>query len=277
MLTRVLSTSCGRGAAPYPCVHCHVRLTLQKAFSALVCDDSFEDGSSYLRADYSISCHAANRAGWVLYAVVAICVYPIGIPCMYMAVLWRRRKEINPSGPVRGPGGALIDKDHPRYAYVELDSAPHVCGAPSPLGVVGRLYSHDVREVRVSPRGTSYIDAVLLHRAKNPRLKPITFLYASYEPRSGAGGGGGRSCHAACPCIQPCGGPRGGNNPPPDPPSLRRSPLPCPRHSAWFFEVVELLRKVLLTGFIVLFAAGPSRAPPCVVAAVWGGGLAGAV
>lgn len=31
-----------------------------------------------------------------------------------------------------------------------------------------------------------YMDAVLEVRSKNPRLKAITFLYASYEPRYGS-------------------------------------------------------------------------------------------
>lgn len=87
----------------------------QKTFSALVCDDSFEDGSSYLKADYSISCDADGRAGWVTYAVISLCIYPVGIPLMYMAVLWSRRKDINPTGPLPGPGpDGLIHPGHPR-------------------------------------------------------------------------------------------------------------------------------------------------------------------
>ena len=48
-----------------------------KIFGSLACED-FEDGTSYLKVDYSIDCNADNRGVWVTFAAVAIVIYPLG-------------------------------------------------------------------------------------------------------------------------------------------------------------------------------------------------------
>ena len=67
-----------------------------KVFAVLPCED-FEDGSSFLKADYSLDYQASQRGGWVLFTLIMIAVYPLGIPAMYFAVLYRQRKELNPT------------------------------------------------------------------------------------------------------------------------------------------------------------------------------------
>lgn len=72
--------------------------------------EQFEDGSSFLKADYGISCLDANRDAWVLYAVVMLIIYPIGIPMVYLFSLMRWKHKINPHTPVNG-----VEPDDPEY------------------------------------------------------------------------------------------------------------------------------------------------------------------
>jgi hypothetical protein len=57
---------------------------------------SFDDGTSLLKADYSIDCNAPGRPGYRFYAVLMTLVYPVGIPVLYLNVLWMQRKDICP-------------------------------------------------------------------------------------------------------------------------------------------------------------------------------------
>ena len=51
------------------------------------CDDDFESGSSYLKADYRLECDGSEYDGYVNYALLMILVYPIGIPVFFLACL----------------------------------------------------------------------------------------------------------------------------------------------------------------------------------------------
>ena len=55
-----------------------------------------DSGSSdlYLRADLSISCTDSYYHGGVLYAVIMVIIYPIGIPSLYCYILYANRAEI---------------------------------------------------------------------------------------------------------------------------------------------------------------------------------------
>ncbi|CAN0137547.1 unnamed protein product, partial [Scytosiphon promiscuus] len=48
-------------------------------FQTFVCD-TLDDGVSYLRADYSQSCSAKQHTYFVVFAVVMVFIYPVGIP-----------------------------------------------------------------------------------------------------------------------------------------------------------------------------------------------------
>lgn len=64
-------------------------------FEVFQCE-SFDNGESYLVADYSIDCRAPNRIFFVTYGVAMIFVYPLGIPLAYAFTLIRYRALINP-------------------------------------------------------------------------------------------------------------------------------------------------------------------------------------
>ena len=55
-----------------------------------MCED-FDDGTSYLKADYSVNCESPEYAFARLYAVVMIGIYPIGTPLLYGALFYHYR------------------------------------------------------------------------------------------------------------------------------------------------------------------------------------------
>ena len=71
-------------------------LTVFKLFDC----EPMEDGSSYLRADYSIQCYQANGdaepeyASYRTWAALAIAIYPCGVPMVLLALLLSRRAEL---------------------------------------------------------------------------------------------------------------------------------------------------------------------------------------
>jgi hypothetical protein len=65
-------------------------------FQTFACDtiDEIADVKrSYLRADYSIQCDTAKHTGYRVYAGIMIAVYPVGIPWLYYRLLRRNKNE----------------------------------------------------------------------------------------------------------------------------------------------------------------------------------------
>src|SRR3546814_18906502 len=61
---------------------------------AFNCDSDFDDGQSYLRADYSISCITSTYMAYRVYAIVMLIVYQIGIPLFCFRLLFVHRDEL---------------------------------------------------------------------------------------------------------------------------------------------------------------------------------------
>ena len=57
-------------------------------------DDVSAGGDSYLRQDYSISCHSSRYHFAVAWAVIMIFVYVLGVPAFYFFLLYSRRSAI---------------------------------------------------------------------------------------------------------------------------------------------------------------------------------------
>lgn len=57
--------------------------------------DSFDDGTSLLRTDYSIDCDAENRGFWLFYGYLMVLIFPVGVTTMYFVLLFVNRGEIN--------------------------------------------------------------------------------------------------------------------------------------------------------------------------------------
>ena len=79
--------------------------TSTSIFQAFACDDTFDDGRAVLAADYSISCKTDRWVGFAAYAGIMVAVYPVGIVCLFSALLFKHRKAIDP--PL-GPHGAKL-------------------------------------------------------------------------------------------------------------------------------------------------------------------------
>ena len=62
-------------------------------FLAFVCEE-LDDGVSYLRADYSLTCDTSRYAAFRAYAAVMVCVYPIGVPATFAWLLRRYRRDL---------------------------------------------------------------------------------------------------------------------------------------------------------------------------------------
>ena len=68
-------------------------LVSSRAFQAFDCEE-FDDGTRFLRVDYSLDCNDAEHGRVVSLAWVAIGLYPIGVPLLYLALLLSARKAI---------------------------------------------------------------------------------------------------------------------------------------------------------------------------------------
>ena len=67
-----------------------------KIFQTFGCDP-LDDGESYLRADYSLSCLTARHSWYKVYAFLMVGVYPIGIAAAFAGLLvWHQRDLVKP-------------------------------------------------------------------------------------------------------------------------------------------------------------------------------------
>ena len=64
-----------------------------KVFQAFACDE-LDDGGSYLRAEYSVSCLTPRHSAYEVYALFMVCVYPVGIPAVLTWLLARNRHDL---------------------------------------------------------------------------------------------------------------------------------------------------------------------------------------
>ena len=59
-------------------------------FQMFACD-KLDTGKSYLRADYTIECDSEKHRALQIYAGLMIILYPVGIPALYVGLLFRNR------------------------------------------------------------------------------------------------------------------------------------------------------------------------------------------
>ena len=64
-----------------------------RAFQAFDCEE-FDGGTRFLRVDYSLDCNDAEHGRVVSLAWVAIALYPVCVPLLYLALLLSARKAI---------------------------------------------------------------------------------------------------------------------------------------------------------------------------------------
>lgn len=64
-----------------------------KIFQTFACDE-LDDGNSYLRADYSLSCLTPRHSWYKAYALVMVAIYPVGIAAVFACLLGRYRHDL---------------------------------------------------------------------------------------------------------------------------------------------------------------------------------------
>ena len=55
---------------------------------------TFDDGTSSLTVDPSVSCQNDTYFAYRAYAILMVFVYPVGIPVLYATLLWRNRDQL---------------------------------------------------------------------------------------------------------------------------------------------------------------------------------------
>jgi hypothetical protein len=70
-------------------------------FQTFACDYLAGTNDSWLRADYSISCDSDRYKAYRVYGVFMILLYPLGIPALYIYLLWRHRVNLMQSNDKR--------------------------------------------------------------------------------------------------------------------------------------------------------------------------------
>jgi hypothetical protein len=78
-------------------------------FQAFPCDN-FDDGTSYLRADYSISCDSGMYGLMVWYAVIMLVLFPVGILSVYSKILINNKNAIKEGVEEREDNIELMSK-----------------------------------------------------------------------------------------------------------------------------------------------------------------------
>ena len=71
-------------------VYSSVSFTVFQTFSC----ESLDDDKAYLRADYSITCYTKTYTTYQTYAILMVCVYPVGIPACFTWWLVRNRRQL---------------------------------------------------------------------------------------------------------------------------------------------------------------------------------------
>jgi hypothetical protein len=62
-------------------------------FNTFNCE-SFDDGFTGLKSDFSIDCTSSEHTAFVWYAVLMVLVYPLGIPAMYIAIMYLKHPRL---------------------------------------------------------------------------------------------------------------------------------------------------------------------------------------
>ena len=100
-------------------------LLSRTAFHMFGCQ-TLDTGESWHLDDYAIDCGSSTHKSFVIAALVAVCVYPVGIPLGFLVILWRDERNRNRTNVAGNDGGSEYDflrQDYsPRYYYFECIS-----------------------------------------------------------------------------------------------------------------------------------------------------------
>ena len=124
-----------RGLPPLMCLLFYAfPIVFSWAFRALDCEE-FDDGTRFLRVDYSLDCNDAEYGRVVSLAWVAITIYPVCVPLLYLTLLLSARKAILTEQPTDlSRSLSFLHQDYaPSMFWWELVETSKKARAPFPL------------------------------------------------------------------------------------------------------------------------------------------------
>ena len=102
------------------------------AFQAFACD-AFDNGKSFLRADFAVECHTPEHDSVLRLAILGILLYPCGISLLYVILFFKAKRAIldeKPTALTRALGFLTLDFEKAWFAW-ELFEAWKKCMATS--------------------------------------------------------------------------------------------------------------------------------------------------
>ena len=125
-------------------------LVSSRAIQALDCED-FDEDRTFLKADYSLDCSSPEYSQVLSLAWVAIALYPVGVPLLYLALLLFARKAILTEQPTAlSRSLTFLHQDYTPSMFwweiVEIIKKAHM-----PPHIHSHIHSHCVPAVRPCP------------------------------------------------------------------------------------------------------------------------------
>ncbi|CAN0534106.1 unnamed protein product, partial [Laminaria digitata] len=118
-------------------------------FRMFACD-SLHHGEEYLRADYRILCTGAKHRALQVYAAIMIAVYPVGIPLLFVVLLYRHRDVLSDPGTNKAAAQSIASLWAPyrpsRFYYEIVECARRIMLT----GVVVFIYPDDTAQIAIT-------------------------------------------------------------------------------------------------------------------------------
>ena len=141
--------------------------TSASIFAVFPCDH-LDDGSMWLKSDYSVDCSPGNtdHNNYLVYASIMVALYPVGITTVYTIMLVSTRKKLN----------FKLDRDEQHFPFTDSNSQ-----APSSRPNSDRV-SH---RMTGATRGGSKLteeEEIIYIRENDESIQHTVFLWGSYRP-----------------------------------------------------------------------------------------------
>ena len=81
--------------------------------------ENFDDGAYMLRVDFQIRCGGNVYNSYFLMAILMGLIYPLGVPCMYLFLLYRKRTRLNPQYFITDDE-IQLDEDEVIKSYIKI-------------------------------------------------------------------------------------------------------------------------------------------------------------
>ena len=220
-------------------------------------DDDFDENKQYLKYDYSLSCTAPEYLyGWKIFAWFMVCVYPVGIPCTYLFLVYRSRPYLNPE-----PWFIVADVEKDgEFSEVEITEemkelakmARQLRDKASVYRIKGQVAHNQEMESASDKRGELAQSHRILRRALS--IRDHTILTEDWEVSMPTEAATGRRLDLSAACLEQ--------------ELIKQHREANPRVALlnflvrayeprfYFWESVECVRRLALTGLLVFFGEG---------------------